>query len=504
MRFSLLFNTAVAACLIMVMGSRVRAQQGEGKMKCVAVGMKNNVWAVNQQDRVFHWNGSSWDEPSPNARLKQISVGADGFSVWGVNNGDAIWALSGESNGVTTWTQIPGGLKHVSVGSSRVIWGVSSDDQIWNYQGSWVSIPGGLCQIDAASDGTVWGVSKDEKIWRRDGNTWTNIPGGLIHVSVGSADQVWGVSKDDKIWHRVNNTWVQVEGGLKQIDVAADGSVWGVNSANQVWQYTGSGWKEIVPASAKQIDWSSIGTNVALGKFCSQSSRSEWSASEQGAVDGVKNGSFGFHTNDEINPWWQVDLGARKKLSNVVIFNRQDCCSERARTIRVLVSEDGMNFTNVYSHDGSIFGGVTDGKPLNVALKDVVARYVRLQLNESNLFQLDEVEVYGKEVPQQAFSGMGEQKVTTSGITFYEHGGFTGASKTIASDWDFSSSPEWNDRISSIRIPNGYKIQVFEHGQFGGASRILTADWSVAENSPQAFNDIISSIKILSYPAHSR
>jgi len=28
-----------------------------------------------------------------------------------------------------------------------------------------------------------------------------------------------------------------------------------------------------------------------------------------GGVDGVKNGSWGFHTDNENDPWWQVDLG---------------------------------------------------------------------------------------------------------------------------------------------------------------------------------------------------
>jgi len=136
--------------------------------------------------------------------------------------------------------------------------------------------------------------------------------------------------------------------------------------------------------------------NLALNKPARQSSTYSASTVDdaQGAVNGVKNGSFGFHTNQEPNPWWQVDLQTVSTLNEIRILNRINCCSERARTIQVLLSNDGSSWRRVYSHDGSIFGGF-DGKPLVVDLKGAPARYVRLQLNETNYLHLDEVEIYG-------------------------------------------------------------------------------------------------------------
>lgn len=134
--------------------------------------------------------------------------------------------------------------------------------------------------------------------------------------------------------------------------------------------------------------------NLALGKPCTQSSRSQWSNSEQGAVDGVKNGSFGFHTGPGP-AWWQVDLGASHPLDNVLIFNRTDCCSERARTVQVLLSDNGADFRLAYAHDGTVFGGVVDGRHLTVGLDGAKARYVRLQITSADYFHLDEVEIYG-------------------------------------------------------------------------------------------------------------
>ena len=135
---------------------------------------------------------------------------------------------------------------------------------------------------------------------------------------------------------------------------------------------------------------------ISKDKPATQSSTSQWSRANDalGALDGVKNGSFGFHTEKERNPWWQIDLGSLAAIAEIRVFNRLDCCSERARTLQVLVSADNKTWQAAYRHDGSIFGGA-DGKPLKISLGNLSARYVRLQLAEENWFHLDEVEVFG-------------------------------------------------------------------------------------------------------------
>lgn len=85
--------------------------------------------------------------------------------------------------------------------------------------------------------------------------------------------------------------------------------------------------------------------NLALNRPAKQSSTSQWSHPDdaQGAVDGNVSGGYGFHTASEPTPWWQVDLGAVRALTEIRIFNRRDCCSERARTLQVLLSNDGAS-----------------------------------------------------------------------------------------------------------------------------------------------------------------
>ena len=113
-----------------------------------------------------------------------------------------------------------------------------------------------------------------------------------------------------------------------------------------------------------------------------------------GGVDGQKGGKWGFHTDYEGHPWWQVDLGQALKLGRVVLYNRCDAFAERASRIEVLLSDDGQQFRKVYQHDGSAFHGAAGGEPLAVKLEGPAARYVRLALPGTNYFHLDEVEVY--------------------------------------------------------------------------------------------------------------
>lgn len=123
-------------------------------------------------------------------------------------------------------------------------------------------------------------------------------------------------------------------------------------------------------------------------------------ADAAGGCDGIKNGQWGFHTGNSENPWWQVDLGAPHAIARVVVWNRCDAASRVGR-FQVLLSNDGKEFRQVYQHDGTVFHGFTDQKPLVITLKQSRARYVRLALPGTGYFHLDEVEVFGAADPKK-------------------------------------------------------------------------------------------------------
>lgn len=78
-------------------------------------------------------------------------------------------------------------------------------------------------------------------------------------------------------------------------------------------------------------------------------------------------------------------------------------------------------------------------------------------------------------------------------VCFYERTNYQGASfcTTSNSAWVGAS---WNDRISSVKVKTGYKVQLFEHINYGGGSVMLTAD--TPSLVARSFNNKTSSLKI--------
>jgi hypothetical protein len=138
--------------------------------------------------------------------------------------------------------------------------------------------------------------------------------------------------------------------------------------------------------------------NVALGKAAEQSSYSEWSSpGEAGnAVSGSFPGDFAFHTDIEDSPWWRLDLGAAYPIEAIVIHNRILSLAERARTLKVESSQDGLEWTLI--HAGlAYFGTAASGNPFVIWLgSHLEARYLRLSLTERESLHLSQVEVFVK------------------------------------------------------------------------------------------------------------
>jgi hypothetical protein len=117
-----------------------------------------------------------------------------------------------------------------------------------------------------------------------------------------------------------------------------------------------------------------------------------------GAVDGVKNGKWGFHTERADKPWWQVDLGPVQTLNKVTLWNRCDAPT-MMRNAELHLSDDGKQWRKVYQHPGKVFYGFTDQKPLEITLTNQSARFVRVQISGGGYLYLDEVEVFSATNP---------------------------------------------------------------------------------------------------------
>lgn len=114
-----------------------------------------------------------------------------------------------------------------------------------------------------------------------------------------------------------------------------------------------------------------------------------------GGCDGIINGKWGFHTEREMNPWWQVDFNHCVAIGHIRIFNRcEGDFQSRAAGLVLLLSEDNETWREVYRHNGDLFGGYLDNNPLTILLEGEAARYVRIMLPYEEYLHLDEVEVY--------------------------------------------------------------------------------------------------------------
>lgn len=146
--------------------------------------------------------------------------------------------------------------------------------------------------------------------------------------------------------------------------------------------------------------------NLARGKPADQSSVSaqsrfpETARDASGGNDGNIGGGFGFWTADEINPFWQVDLGATCLIDRIVVHNclsAQDQCTNLA----VLTSTDQTNWTLTATKiDQKPYGGA-DGNPHSFTISPAQpARHCRIQLIGHGSLHLDEIEVFGWPKPE--------------------------------------------------------------------------------------------------------
>jgi alpha-L-fucosidase len=144
--------------------------------------------------------------------------------------------------------------------------------------------------------------------------------------------------------------------------------------------------------------------NVALGKHATQKSLYQGSTGNperavDGNTDGVwRNGSVTHTAQPETEAWWQVDLGRSYPLSEIALWNRTDCCSDRLSRYYVLVSDqpftsDSLQATLSQPGVRAFYREETAGRPTRFPL-GLTGRYVRVQLTStSNPLSLAEVEV---------------------------------------------------------------------------------------------------------------
>lgn len=194
-----------------------------------------------------------------------------------------------------------------------------------------------------------------------------------------------------------------------------------------------------------------------------------------GAVDGVKNGKWGFHTAYEKRPWWQVDLGRVHVLSRALLYNRCDGgVAARSAGLTILLSDDGRRWREVYRHDGTVFFGATDEKPLEVSLDGARARFLRVRIPTAEYLHLDEVEVYGVGEGDKnlALGKPADQSSVSRWSTRKPHG------KAVTGDYAIAQAVERGRRLAADLHEAGVDVARAEQelGRVAHAAGLLEPD----------------------------
>jgi hypothetical protein len=138
--------------------------------------------------------------------------------------------------------------------------------------------------------------------------------------------------------------------------------------------------------------------NLALNKpvYVSSSSASFWQKGDVAAyylTDGDPENGCWITERGDRNGWVKLDLTESLDVSRVVIrWNNHFGKSQRLKDFTVLISEDGVNFTEVARVNGDDWSDET--KSVEVTFDTVKARYIRIQSDSKKVIGIGEIEVY--------------------------------------------------------------------------------------------------------------
>lgn len=130
------------------------------------------------------------------------------------------------------------------------------------------------------------------------------------------------------------------------------------------------------------------GPDLARGKPWRASSTGLTCHPERSECGGANTKIF-FHTDDERNPWVEIDLGDTQRIASIEVDNRRDCCSDRAVPLILEVSTDGARFREVARREEPFM-------TWRAAFDPVKARYVRARVARRSSLHLERVSVYAR------------------------------------------------------------------------------------------------------------
>jgi hypothetical protein len=139
-------------------------------------------------------------------------------------------------------------------------------------------------------------------------------------------------------------------------------------------------------AATSTMNWLERRRDVAHGRPWTASSNFGSGGCQSPVQSCSDSPTFFFHTQEEANPSFTIDLESVQRVSGVHVVNRGDCCLERAVPLVVEVSLDQKVWQRVAQRTAEF----SDWK---ATFRTIPARWVRLTVERRTMLHLQEVRV---------------------------------------------------------------------------------------------------------------
>ncbi len=362
--------------------------------------------ALKADGSITVWGGAgTWGAPSDSGYTKIYST-KDAFAALKTDGSITVW---GDTNHGGTGAPTDSGYTEI-YSNRHAFAALKADGSItaWGYSywgGTGAPSDSGYTKIYSnayafaalKADGsiTTWGDIKS------GGTNASNAPTDKGYIKIYSSDSAFAALKADgsiTSWGNLDSSWgdedkhtnAPTDKGYTKIysngyafsAVKPDGSIgtWGDPDCGGAYA-------------------SVSGYNLALGKPATQSSnyyetvRYHASKAVNGDTQGVWYTNSITHTKKEQGAWWQVDLGSKKNINEIIIYNRTDCCANRLSNYQVSISDKADFSTHIYQQDFHV--APNPKKTIKLDAPGKQGRYVRIQLLDKNYLSLAEVQVIG-------------------------------------------------------------------------------------------------------------
>ena len=272
-------------------------------------------------------------------------------------------------------TAFDGAASRAVDGNTNGIFGSGSVTHTANEMNAW-------WEVDLGASAVIGSID----LWNRDGCCQDRLSNYYVLVSDSPAPQAGasGVFQSYQAAIAGYPTTIAVNATGRYVRIQKIGSGPLTLAEVQVWEAEGA------PPPPPPV-------NLALGQTATQSSTAFDGAASR-AVDGNTNGIFGSgsvtHTANEMNAWWEVDLGTSSLIEAVDIWNRDGCCQERLSNYYVFVSDSPApqpGAEGVAQH----FEVAIAGYPTTIPI-EATGRYIRIQKLDFGVLSLAEVVVWGR------------------------------------------------------------------------------------------------------------